>query len=52
MSVGAGAIGGGAEEMNLKLGSSPPPPSPLEQDALPSVGPLPHHLLPPPAVGG
>ena len=37
------------KDMNLELGSSPPPP--LEQDALPSVGPLEHHLLPPPTTG-
>ena len=41
------------EEMNLELGSSPPLPPSQEQDPLPSMGPLPHHLLPPlaPAVG-
>ena len=32
------------EEMNLELGSSPS----QEQDPLPSVGPLPPHLLSPP----
>ena len=39
------------EAINLELGSSPPPPASQEQDLLPSVGPLPHHLLPPPAAG-
>ena len=37
--------------MNLELGSSPPPPPLLEQDALPSVGPLQYHMLPPPTAG-
>ena len=37
------------EEMYLELGSFPPLPPSQEQDPLPSVGPLPHHLLPPPA---
>ena len=36
------------EEMNLELGSSPPLPPSQEQDPLPSVGPLPPHLLSPP----
>ena len=37
------------EEMNLELSSSPPLPLPQEQDPPPSVGPLVHHLLPPPS---
>ena len=37
------------EEMNMELGSSLPLPLSKEQDPLPSVGPLLHHLLPPPA---
>ena len=36
------------EEMNMELDSSPPLPPSQEQDPLPSVGPLPPHLLPPP----
>ena len=36
------------EEINQELGSSPPLPPPHEQDPLPSVGPLPPHLLPSP----
>ena len=51
MSVGVGVVEVEMEEMKLELGSSPPPPPPLEQDALSSVGPMPHHLLPPPAAG-
>ena len=39
------------EEKDLELGSSPPPAPPLEQGVLPSVGPLQHHLLSPPATG-
>ena len=35
------------EEMNMELGSSPPLPPSQEQDPLPSVGHLLHHLLPP-----
>ena len=38
------------KEMNLELGSSPPLPPSQEQDPLPSVGPLLHHLLPLPAT--
>ena len=49
MSVGAGVIGGGAggDESETGLLSTS-----QVQDALPSAGPLPHHLLPPPAAGG
>ena len=36
------------EEMNMELGSSPSVPPSQEQDLLPSVGPLPPHLVPPP----
>ena len=36
------------EEMNLELDSSPPLPPSQKQDPLPSLGPLPPHLLPPP----
>ena len=39
------------EEMNLELGSSPLLPPSEGQDPLPSMGPLLHHLLPPPAPG-
>ena len=40
------------EDMNLELGSSPPLAPSQEQVPLPSVGPLPIHLLPPPAAKG
>ena len=50
MSAGAGAEGGGSGDGGDKsgTGSSPPLRPPHELDPLPSVGPLPPHLLPPP----
>ena len=51
MLIGAGAVGGGAGGDESGTGPSPPLPPSMEQDALPSVGPLPHHQLPSPTAG-
>ena len=51
MSVGAGAVGGGAGEDESGTGVLSTSTSTFGRDVLPSVGPLAHHLLPPAAVG-